>query len=104
MNKEQEPIEPDKAPLLTFFALPPLSSEQDMITELSQLLDAKEAGKEEGRIEGKAELIIQLLGVKFDDLPDWAMNMLLLASMDQLDEWAQNILVSDSIDQVFRAD
>ena len=57
--------------------------------------------KEEGQTEGKAELIFQLLLSKYGAIPEWAMDMLVLADADQLEVWANNILYTDNIQHVF---
>lgn len=67
-------------------------------SNLEHLLNA---AKEEGQTEGKAELIIQLLLSKYGAVPEWAMDMLVLADAEQLDIWANNILYTDNIQHVF---
>lgn len=65
------------------------------------LEDLLNTAKEEGHTEGKAELIIQLLLSKYGAIPEWAMDMLVLADADQLEVWANNILYTDNIQHVF---
>lgn len=68
--------------------------ERALHDEASLLKDAKD--------EGRVEIILQLLNLKFDPLPDWIEAHLLQASEDQLVQWTANILQAESLEQVFQ--
>ncbi len=76
--------------------------ERALHDEASLLKDAKEEGREEGHLEGKAEILLQLLVLKFSPLPAWVETKLAQAGTHQLNLWAANILLAESIDQVFQ--
>jgi hypothetical protein len=56
----------------------------------------------EGRVEGRAETLIQQLTIKFGPLPQAVLETVHTASTDQLQAWAASILTAETLDQVLR--
>ncbi len=75
--------------------------ERALHDEVSQINAATEEGIEKGRTEGKAEQLLLLLSLKFDQLPDWVQSRLNSASEDQLTQWTKNFVKADTLEKVF---
>lgn len=58
------------------------------------------ASKAEGKIDGKAELLLRLLGKRFGPLSDDLCAKVHAATHAHLDTWADRILTATSIDEV----
>lgn len=56
----------------------------------------------EGRSEGRAETLLQLLTLKFGPLPQTVHDTVYAASTDQLETWTARILTAETLDQVLR--
>ena len=61
-----------------------------------------EEGRKEGHKEGRSELLTRQLGVKFGELPDWALQRLRAAGDADIERWAERVLVAATLDDVFR--
>ena len=55
---------------------------------------------EEGKAEGKAEMLQEQLQIKFGPVPKWAAHRLAHASPAQIERWTKKILTADSIEGV----
>ena len=56
---------------------------------------------EEGRKEGKQEVLVKQLGLKFGELPDWAQQRLRAADDTDLARWTERVLTAASLAAVF---
>ena len=54
-----------------------------------------------GRIEGRQQMLVKLLGLKFGELPSRALSRLQAACGLDIDRWAENIFTATTIDDVF---
>ncbi len=61
-------------------------------------------GMQQGRLEGKAQLLARLLIQRFGDLPAWAGDRIRQASEAELDAWSEALLSSASIEALLGAD
>ena len=57
----------------------------------------------EGRTEGRAEALVEMLTVKFGPLPDGMPKTVHAASIDQIKVWTARAVTADTLDQVFSA-
>lgn len=57
----------------------------------------------EGKIEGRAEVLLRLLRRRFGDLPTEIAQRVTIATIPDLDRWADRILDARSLDEVFAA-
>lgn len=60
-----------------------------------------EEGRKEGHKEGQQEVLLKQLGLKFGELPDWAVQRLRAADDTDLDRWTERVLDAASLDDVF---
>lgn len=56
----------------------------------------------EGRVEGRAEVLIELLGLKFGPLSPDVLDAVNAASADQVTTWTRRLLTADTLDDVLR--
>ncbi len=71
------------------------------MTSAQQLMEQGRAmGIVQGRAEGRAELLLRLLGAKFGVLGDSTVARVRVASIEQLDRWAERVLTAQSLDEV----
>lgn len=61
-------------------------------------------GKEEGRVEGRAEIVKRLLTLRFGTLTPEAIAHLSAASMEQLDAIAERLLIAPTLEEALRID
>ena len=59
-------------------------------------------GRAEGEARGRAEALVQLLALKFGQLPQAALDTVHAASTDQLETWIARVLAADTLDEVLR--
>ena len=62
---------------------------------------AKEQRKEEGRLQGRIELLEELLETKFGALDDAVRSRLHQANSGELLRWGTRVLSADRLDEVF---
>ena len=62
--------------------------------------DAIDTGRTEGRAEGRAAMLIDMMGAKFGPLPKWAADRIAKGSSIQLERWSRKLLVADSLELV----
>ncbi len=55
----------------------------------------------EGRVEGRVEILVQQLTLKFGPLPEALIATVRNASADQLQTWTVRVLTADTLDQLF---
>jgi len=60
-----------------------------------------EEGRKEGVKEGRQEVLAKLLGLKFGELPDWAVQRLRAADDADLERWTERVLTAPTLDDVF---
>ncbi len=58
--------------------------------------------RREGRAEGKAELLRDLLAQKFGELPPHAIERVASATQAELQRWSKRVLSAESLDAVFQ--
>jgi hypothetical protein len=63
--------------------------------------EGRKDGLEEGRKDGQQAMLIKLLGLKFGELPDWAVQRLQAADDSDLERWAERVLSAPTLDDVF---
>lgn len=77
---------------------------EDSIRLYEMSLAASEArGRTAGKAEGKAELVLKLLGLRFGAVPERTRVRVGAAAPEQLDAWAERVLTAETLDEVFRA-
>ncbi len=64
--------------------------------------ELQEKGREEGRQEGEARLVLRLLRLKFGPLEPEIEDLVRSADPDRLLEWGERVLTSESLQDVFR--
>ena len=57
----------------------------------------------EGRIEGRADTLLDLLEAKFGSVPEQIKTLVKSASPDQLKAWTISVLKSATLESIFRA-
>lgn len=65
------------------------------------LQTGRQEGLQTGRQEGMTTVLLRLLQLKFDSIPEWASKRVQEASPDLLERWTDAILTANSIDEVF---
>ena len=60
----------------------------------------KEEGRHEGLVEGKRATLIQLLGMKFDTIPDTTRARVQSLSLDELDTYLERVLSVDTLQEM----
>lgn len=58
-----------------------------------------EEGREEGLAQGRAEVLLKLLRLKFGSLPESAEEKVRQASLEELDRWAERVLSAQSLEE-----
>lgn len=58
-------------------------------------------GRNMGRAEGRAELLLRMLSVRFRRVPASTVERIRSASEDDLTRWAERLLTADALDAVF---
>lgn len=61
-----------------------------------------EKGRQEGRQEGEAAMLMRLLERRFGDLPDWARDRVRSADCAMLETWSVRLLEAASVEDVLR--
>jgi predicted transposase/invertase (TIGR01784 family) len=61
-----------------------------------ELLDSREEGREEGR----AEILVKLLGLRFGPVPADVRARVAAATVEQLDAWVERVLTAATLDEV----
>lgn len=56
---------------------------------------------QQGRVEGRVELLMRQLAVKFGSLAEQTRERLVHATLAELDRWAERVLVATTLDDVF---
>ena len=69
-------------------------------TVLDAQIEAEAKGLAEGEAKGRAETLLTLLRLKFNDLPEEAEFRVRSASLAQLDAWAAAILTATTLDEL----
>ena len=69
--------------------------------EISLLNDAKSEGRQEGLLEGEAQMLKKMLRFRFGELPGWVIDNLAEADMPQLEQWGVQLLQVETLEQVF---
>ena len=72
------------------------------VTSIEQL--AKEEGMQQGRLEGKLQLLTSLLEMRFGELPLWVDERLASADETMIKNWTGALLSVDSLDRLFNKD
>ena len=73
-------------------------------TFLDVELAAEAKGLAKGLAKGKAEVLLTLLRLKFQDLPEAAERQVRSAPVAQLDAWAAALLTADTLDELLAAE
>ena len=60
----------------------------------------KEEGRHEGLVEGKRATLIQLLGMKFDTVPDTTRARVQSLSLDELDTYLERVLSVETLEEM----
>ncbi|MEX1364001.1 MAG: DUF4351 domain-containing protein [Nannocystaceae bacterium] len=63
--------------------------------------EAMEQGIEQGKLEGEATVLLELLQLRFGALPETTRAMVDSAKSEQLDVWVERVLTAKSLDEVF---
>ncbi len=63
--------------------------------------EGHQEGRQEGLRTGKAELLKDLAGRRFGELPEWAVERLDRADIDTLDRWSSRLLDAERLEDVF---
>ncbi len=59
---------------------------------------------QQGRLEGKVQLLARLLTLRFGELPAWVAELLARADESRVGVWTEAVLSADSVDAVFASD
>lgn len=54
-----------------------------------------------GRVGGQQHILAKLLGLKFGEVPEWALSHLRLALEPALEHWTERVLTAATLDEVF---
>jgi Domain of unknown function (DUF4351) len=63
--------------------------------------DLVEFGKDQGRLEGEAKLLLRQLALRFRTVPDEVATRVRSASEAELERWGERVLTAASLDEVF---
>ena len=69
-----------------------------MVSAASRL---REEGREGGRVEGRAELLLKQIAARFSEPSDEVRKRVLAVDDTTLDRWAECILTAETLDDVF---
>ncbi|MEO5372232.1 MAG: DUF4351 domain-containing protein [Magnetococcus sp. DMHC-1] len=58
-------------------------------------------GREEGRQEEAASMLLRLMRRKFGQTPDWVVEKVTTASLERIETWSDNFVFANSVDEVF---
>jgi hypothetical protein len=70
---------------------------------IDAIMTGAEKLRAEGRAEGRAELVLKLLTLRFGPLTEATVACVRAASIEQLDGYAEGVLTAQSLEQVFSA-
>jgi hypothetical protein len=62
---------------------------------------AEKRGVEQGKVSGRAELLLKLLALKFGEIPPEIESKVSHAELEQLDRWAERVLAATSLEEIF---
>lgn len=62
--------------------------------------EGRKEGVKEGRKEGLQDMLTRQLGLKFGEIPDWALQRLRAADDADLERWTERILVANTLEDV----
>jgi predicted transposase/invertase (TIGR01784 family) len=62
----------------------------------------EQRARREGKLEGKAEMLLDLLQDRFGSVPDWVRSKLSEADLDTLKGWSKRIFGAEKIEQIFQ--
>ncbi len=65
------------------------------------LEQGRQEGRQEGLRAGKAELLRDLAGRRFGELPEWVVERFNRADVDALDSWSSRLLDAERLEDVF---
>ena len=63
--------------------------------------EGKAEGIQIGKAEGKADMLLRFLRLRFGAVPETVLATVMVASEDQLNEWAEKVLDAPTLDGVF---
>ncbi len=63
--------------------------------------EERSEGRKEGRREGSQRILLNLLVLKFDTVPDTRRQQIVEASQNELDAWLSKVLTASDVDEVF---
>ncbi|MGC4243560.1 MAG: hypothetical protein QM686_15025 [Herbaspirillum sp.] len=58
-------------------------------------------GRAEGEARGRAETLLELLSIKFAQVPDETERRVRTASSNQLEVWTRRLLAASTLDEIF---
>ncbi|MBF0109688.1 MAG: DUF4351 domain-containing protein [Magnetococcales bacterium] len=70
-----------------------------MMSLFAQEMVAK--GRQEGRQEEAASMLLKLMHRKFGQTPDWAIEKIKTAKLELIETWSDNFVFANSVDDVF---
>ncbi len=65
------------------------------------LKEGRQEGLNEGRQKGQAELFLQMLALKFGELPEWILAKVKSASTDHIATYLKRCMNQSSLDEIF---
>ncbi len=72
------------------------------VTSIERL--AIEEGMQQGRLEGKLQLLARFLAIRFGQLPEWVNDRLNHADENALNAWTEAMLSAASLEALFSTD
>jgi len=63
--------------------------------------EGRAEGEAKGRVEGEAKLLLKLLGLRFDNVPDSTRAQVEAAGPEQLETWAERVLTAETLAEIF---
>lgn len=87
--------------IIFMIELEQLEAEKGMpyVTSVERI--AMSRGREEGRQEGLASMLMALLAQRFGQVPDWATQKLTGAAPESLERWGKRIFEAQSLEEIF---
>jgi hypothetical protein len=85
-----------------FQRLGPAGNEAFMTGAQQLTKEVAEKARNQGLVEGRAEIVLRLLTVRFGPLPEQAVERVGRASADELDHFAERVLTAATLDDVLR--
>jgi Putative transposase, YhgA-like/Domain of unknown function (DUF4351) len=94
--------EPDRPEELVRRLLAAVGEEgkEEIMTAADQLM---ERGREQGRVQGQREMVLNQLRRRFGAVPDAVVARVAAAGMAELDTWSMSLLTAPALDDVFAA-